>query len=162
VDLHALTGDDAPTNADPTLVELAGLKPVPSCTGDPDPSVHCLHGRSYASAFGVGSTPAREFAIHQWPYADYAQPKAQPHTANPTIGAGTMAYGIRTARYRYIVNTHYDSTRYQPEWGRGNVSKQLYDYQADQHETINLAANASYRGTMDALHTQLRSALDEG
>ena len=51
-----------------TLVELAGLPTVPSCNGmDPEPSTHCLHGQSYASAFGVGSAPKRDFAIMQWP-----------------------------------------------------------------------------------------------
>ena len=34
---------------------------------DPEPSTHCLHGQSYASAFGVGSAPKRDFAIMQWP-----------------------------------------------------------------------------------------------
>ena len=34
----------------PTLVELAGLPVVPKCTGDPDPSVHCLMGVSVSCA----------------------------------------------------------------------------------------------------------------
>lgn len=36
----------------PTLVELAGLPGLPSCTGlDQPPSVHCLQGESYAGLF---------------------------------------------------------------------------------------------------------------
>ena len=55
--------------ADPTLVELAGLPPVPKCNGDPEPSVHCLMGTSYASAFGVGTEQPRSAVVHQWPYS---------------------------------------------------------------------------------------------
>ena len=83
----------------PTLVELAGLPTVPKCEGNPEPTVHCLMGTSYASAFGVGSEPPRTFITHQWPYSMYASPVV-PHTDDPVRGAGTMAYGIRTDRYR--------------------------------------------------------------
>ena len=80
-------------------MELAGLPTVPKCEGNPEPSVHCLMGTSYASAFGVGSEPPRTFITHQWPYSMYASPVV-PHTDDPVRGAGTMAYGIRTDRYR--------------------------------------------------------------
>ena len=107
-----------------TLVELAGLPTVASCNGmDPEPSTHCLHGQSYASAFGVGSAPKRDFAIMQWPCehsprtvsktraripalplrvltdGDYASPKP-PATKTPLVGRGTMAYALRNRRWR--------------------------------------------------------------
>ena len=86
---------------------------------DPEPSTHCLHGQSYASAFGVGSAPKRDFAIMQWPCehrlqntcshpclslrvltdGDYASPKP-PATKTPLVGRGTMAYALRNRRWR--------------------------------------------------------------
>lgn len=55
----------------PTLIELAGIAPVPECKGDQPATVHCLQGTSYASAFGVGSAPAKTAVVHQWPYGTY-------------------------------------------------------------------------------------------
>ena len=152
------------TDLYPTLSEVAGLPTVPACKGDPDPTVNCTHGRSYASAFGVGNSPPRQYAIHQWPYNQYAT-TAIPHTANPTIGKGTMAYGIRTAQFRYIVNMKFDIRSGTPDWS-STISKQLYDMQHDTHETTNLAvqaeSNVTVLQTMAALHLKLREALDEG
>ena len=158
----------------PTLVELAGLPQVASCNGmDPDPSTHCLHGRSYASAFGVGSSPKRDFAIMQWPYADYANPAA-PATRTPQLAQGTMAYAIRNRDYRYIVNMKYDAKKYVPIWTE-QVSQQLYTCDLDStnpaslicDETVNLAQppggpSASVKATMATLHAQLKAALHEG
>eukprot|EP01050_Picozoa_sp_SAG11_P017316 SAG11_NODE_2483_length_3304_cov_1.781903_3_plen_208_part_00 len=148
----------------PTLSELAGLPAVPPCKGDPDPSFNCTHGRSYASAFGVGNSPARQSAIHQWPYNEYAT-TAVPHTANPTVGKGTMAYGIRTAKFRYIVNMKFDTSLGIPDWS-DVVSEQLYNMELDSHETTNLAvqaaSNATVLQTMAELQSNLRAALSEG
>jgi hypothetical protein len=129
----------------PTLVELAGLPTVPSCNGmDPGPSTHCLHGRSYASAFGTGTAAARDFAVMQWPYSDYANPAA-PATRTPLLAKGTMAYAIRNREYRYIVNMKYDAGNYVPIWSE-QVSQQLYSCAPSDNpaalicdETINLA-----------------------
>ena len=66
--LTRLCGCVTLSHADPTLVELAGIAPVPPCKGDQSPSVHCLQGTSYASEFGVGSAPAKLEVVHQWPY----------------------------------------------------------------------------------------------
>ena len=70
--LHAvvkLSSQIPNVRADPTLIELAGLPTVPKCKGDPAADVHCLHGTSYASAFGVGTAQPRAAALHQWPYS---------------------------------------------------------------------------------------------
>ena len=146
--------------AQPTLVELAGLPPVPTCKGNPEPSVHCLHGTSYASAFGVGSAQPRSFITHQWPYSMYASPLV-PHTDDPAKGKGTMAYGIRNEKYRYIVNMEYSGKTYLPEWEHV-VSEQLYDYDEDPHETTNRAVNKTYAPLLADLREQLRKELEEG
>jgi hypothetical protein len=55
----------------PTLIELASIPTLPPCKGDQLPSVNCVQGLSYASAFGVGAEPPRTEVIHQWPYSIY-------------------------------------------------------------------------------------------
>ena len=76
-----------------------------------------------------------------------------------------MAYGIRTAQFRYIVNMKFDIRSGTPDWS-STISKQLYDMQHDTHETTNLAvraeSNVTVLQTMAALHLKLREALDEG
>ena len=74
-----------------TLVELAQLPPVPKCTTDAEPSVHCLQGTSYASAFGVGSAAPRTAVTHQWPYSTYLG-DAKGLLSNSTPGVPGVAY----------------------------------------------------------------------
>ena len=153
----------------PTLVELAKLPPVPKCVGDPEANVHCLQGTSYASAFGVGTAAPRTAVTHQWPYSTYlgdakgllsnSTPGVPGVKFNPNCStlAGiqwktqaeadaalatcpkTMAYAIRTDRYRYIANVHYDDAKFRPIWSPV-ISRQLYDYETDPHETVGQSA----------------------
>ena len=72
-------------------MELARLPPVPKCTSDAEPSVHCLQGTSYASAFGVGSAVPRSAVTHQWPYSTYLG-DAKGLLSNSTPGVPGVAY----------------------------------------------------------------------
>ena len=76
-----------------------------------------------------------------------------------------MAYGIRTAQFRYIVNMKFDIRSGTPDWNN-TISKQLYDMQHDTHETTNLVvqvgSNVTVLQTMAALHLKFREAPDEG
>lgn len=175
----------------PTLVELAKLPPVPKCDGDPEPSVHCLQGTSYASVFGTGTAPPRTAVTHQWPYSTYLG-DAKGLLSNSTPGvpgvkfnancstlAGiqwktqaqadealescpkTMAYAIRTARYRYIANVHYDNAKMRPIWSPV-LSQQLYDYETDPHETANVASLPANAALVKQLAAQLQELVNEG
>ena len=66
----------------------------------------------------MGDSPPRSMALHQWPYSDY--------TSDPAKGNGTMAYAIRTQRYRYIANVKYDAARYRCATSRQPVVESLY------------------------------------
>ena len=81
----------------------------------------------------------------------------------------TMAYAIRTARYRYIASVGYTQppgkepsadVSYRPIWSQVS-SRQLYDMQEDPHETVNLAPNATYAAVMKELAAQLEEMLGE-
>eukprot|EP01045_Picozoa_sp_COSAG04_P019664 COSAG04_NODE_1934_length_5182_cov_25.084349_5_plen_119_part_00 len=82
-------------------MELAGLPTVPSCNGmDPEPSTHCLHGQSYASAFGVGSAPKRDFAIMQWPCELTPSQNVLTSLPNPSMCSQTETTRARSRRRR--------------------------------------------------------------
>ena len=72
----------------------------------------------------------------------------------------SQAYAIRTARYRYIANVHYDSDKYRPIWSPV-ISEQLYDYENDPHETINVASVPANAATVRELASELRELIDE-
>eukprot|EP01051_Picozoa_sp_SAG22_P002872 SAG22_NODE_133_length_18379_cov_34.571937_5_plen_220_part_00 len=184
----------------PTLIEIAGIEPLPQCGGDAPPSINCVQGQSYASAFGIGNSPVRTEVVHQWPYSIYLADACSSGTAgssgnkrghcasgvppfkhpNPNCStlagnglAGpktatearqrllhcpkTMAYAIRDRRWRYIANMQYDGSSFAPDWSAGAiVSEQLYDYDTDLHETVNLAPNASFAPVIKRLRARLQ------
>ena len=75
----------------------------------------------------------------------------------------TMAYAIRTDRYRAIFNVRYDTQKFEPLWSPDYlVSQQLYDYFEDAHETENRATNSSYAPLMRRLSEQLQAGLRNG
>ena len=86
----------------PTLVELAGLPPLPACTGrDQPPTVACVQGESYASEF-VGSAESaaepKAYAFSQWPYP--AWPPVAPYLSGTRMGYTVRsASGIRLTEY---------------------------------------------------------------
>lgn len=70
----------------PTLVELAGLPTVPKCTGDPDPSVHCMMGVSV-------SFPASLFLFQYNTILNSGfMNKSQPVTSTAIVGYSTLAH----------------------------------------------------------------------
>ena len=186
----------------PTLLQVAGIAPLPSCKGDQPPSVNCVQGLSYASAFGVGNATPRTEVIHQWPYSIYladacehgtggssgnkhqqcttgVPPYKHPNKNCSTLAGNgllgpktvaearqrlvncpkTMAYAIRDARWRYIANMVYDE--FAPVWAENVVSEQLYDYEEDPHETVNLAPNVSFAPVVRRLRTRLRERVTD-
>lgn len=56
---------------------------------------------------------------------------------------GTMGYSIRTARYRYTL------------WAKGENGHELYDYETDPLERVNLVDKAEHADTVAALRKQL-------
>ena len=129
----------------PTLAELSGL------TAPDD-----LDGRSLV--------PLLKNPSMEWNYPAFTQ---QARTINPNIAAGLYPYtfnpvlktpdgkpaplktifgrSVRVERYRYT------------EWDGGKAGKELYDYENDPNEFVNLADNAKYQKLVDELALKLHS-----
>ena len=80
-----------------------------------------LDGTSQKSALTDPKTPVKEVAFTQVQRGNF------------------MGYSVRTLQHRYIL------------WGDGSQGEQLYDMQADPHETKNLAADPSLANTVAKL-----------
>ena len=115
------------TDIYPTLVALSGLD-------EPDTPIEGMNLLPVLE----GNAPSRKAAFSQsWSAAHLVRPERR--------GMEVMGYTIRTDRYRYT------------EWSRGKEGIELYDYQEDPFEYLNLAGNASYA----AIQGDLASRLDE-
>lgn len=113
----------------PTLVALAGLDA-------PDSPIEGLNLLPVLS----GQAPARQFAFSQsWSAAHLVRPERR--------GMKVMGYTIRTDRYRYT------------EWSRGREGVELYDYQEDPFEYINLAGDESHVTIQKDLAARLNEKL---
>lgn len=118
----------------PTLVDLAGLPPIPLC---PDPDRHvkvCTQGISLLPLIRNPETPFKE--------AVFSQVKKK----------NIMGYTVRVDKYRYT------------EWvekgpGYNHVKgRELYDYTIDKHETLNRVKLQSYSN----ITQHLRQILQQG
>lgn len=129
----------------PTLAELSGLTPP-----------NDLDGRSLV--------PLLKNPSMEWNYPAFTQqartinPKAvegqYKYTFNPMVAGPdgkpapfTTIFGrsVRVERYRYT------------EWDGGKSGKELYDYQTDPNEFVNLANDPKYQGLIDELSLKLHS-----
>ncbi len=111
----------------PTLVELSGL-PLPE---------H-LAGQSMTPILADPAHPGRPAALTvAWSRARWMHPEA---FDEPVLG-----HTIRTPRFRYT------------EWAEGQAGVELYDYQEDPQEYVNLADSPEHVETM----TRLKQLLDD-
>ena len=55
---------------------------------------------------------------------------------------------------------HYDNSKYRPIWSPV-ISEQLYDYDNDPHETINVASLPANAAIVRQLATELQELVDE-
>jgi len=136
----------------PTILELTGTQPPPSCQGmDQPPTVECLQGESYASLFngqpdvGDGNT-SKQFAFSQWPQSDHR-----------------MGYTVRSSKgFRLTEYVPYKAMRVPPgDWsGIGDI--ELYDYNMDPWEFKNHATNQTYIPVIAELRDALRAQFAGG
>jgi arylsulfatase A-like enzyme len=69
---------------------------------------------------------------------------SQMRRKHPHTGASLMGYSLRTERYRYTRWLNLDE-------GRKIEAVELYDYEKDPYETVNVAASAGYAEAIEHL-----------
>lgn len=123
----------------PTLCELTGV-PVPA---------H-LEGKSLVPLMQNQAASVKEFAISQYPRSANAVETQRMTDATARI----MGYSLRTKRYRYTIwMDNFRST--QPFKASSIVGQELYDYQQDPLEKVNVADDRNYTQTARQLKEKM-------
>jgi len=133
----------------PTLVDAAGLPPLPVCPLDSSSIEVCTEGSSLLPLITeVNTTAWKQYAFSQYP------------RANNRI----MGYSIRSSRYRYTEWVDFDNKNYTPEW-KAVKGVELYDHVVDPEENYNHANDRAYvyvRAKLSgALHDGWRKAIPQ-
>jgi arylsulfatase A-like enzyme len=123
----------------PTLCELAGL-PLPQQPLNE-------HEAPFDPAFGRALKGTSLVPVMQ-------DPAVSLRTGALTVFRrdGAMGYAYRTARYRYVEWVDISSNTV--------VARELYDYEQDPLETVNLAARPDYGGLMYQYSVSMRTEMD--
>ncbi len=118
----------------PTLCELAGIPEPIQPPNSVDPSPRPLAGRSLVSLLDGTVEQVQTGIVNHY-------------------GGNNYGYAYRTDRYRYI------------EWINSSgtiLARELYDYQQDPMETINLAGEPGYEGLIYQFSVSMRDAAEAG
>lgn len=118
----------------PSVTELAGLD-------RPD----ALDGNSLVSIMQDTELDSNDFAISQYPRG-----------RSP---GRTMGYSIRTNRYRYTIWMDGPWTSTQAFDPKQEIASELYDYQNDPQETINVVQSELYHKAADQMRSKLLTFL---
>lgn len=113
----------------PTLCDLAGVK-IPDA----------LDGKSLVPLMKNPSATIKDFAVSQYPRGGNKEEAKKPGFSSKK----SMGYSIRTGRYRYTVWMGDDFRSTQPFNKDLIVGTELYDYQTDPDETVNVADDKNY------------------
>lgn len=111
----------------PTLAKLCGLKNIPQD----------LDGQDLTPQLKDVNTPGTGKA--------YTQQYRTPGGIKSLVTENTMGYSIRTDRYRLV------------EWNEGKAGGELYDYEKDPNEYVNLYNNKKYKKIQAQLSVDLRA-----
>ena len=127
----------------PTLVEAAGLPPLPLCPVDSSDIGLCREGMSLV--------PLMKDPNAKWKTAAFSQyPRNEDKTS-------IMGYTMRTDRYRYTEWPKFiGKPTYKPDWTT-LFGAELYDHVTDPEENVNLANDPRYKDLRDQLSKQLRA-----
>ena len=105
-----------------------------SSAGLPLPAHDLVGDDLGAEVTGRSDAPATAFS-QAWSRAGWTRPELR--------NEAVMGKALRTVRYRYV------------EWDDGARGVELYDYELDPTETVNLAAHEDYAPVMRAMKTKL-------
>lgn len=130
----------------PTICELAGV-PVPGK----------LDGKSLVSVMKNPKTRIKEYSVSQYP-----RTSNQLDTERLGWSDGQfMGYSIRTDRYRYTIwmkNNYRSNKPYSEEL---MVAHELFDYEKDPDETVNVADDKKYASVTNEMHQKMVQFLSD-
>ncbi|XP_041362832.1 iduronate 2-sulfatase-like [Gigantopelta aegis] len=125
----------------PTLVDAAGLPPLPFCPIDSEDIATCTEGLSLV--------PLMKNRKGHWKSAVFSQ--------YPREHFRIMGYSIRTHRYRYTEWAKFHGKPvYKPDWGT-LYGVELYDHKNDPAENMNLVNDPQHAATRHHLSQRLRA-----
>jgi len=130
----------------PTICELAGV-PVPKE----------LDGKSLVSVMKNPKTRIKEYSVSQYP-------RSSNQLATERLGWSDgqfMGYSIRTDRYRYTIwmkNNYRSNKPYSEEL---MVARELFDYEKDPDETVNVTDDKKYASVTNEMHQKMVQFLSE-
>ncbi|KAL4231582.1 hypothetical protein ACF0H5_009163 [Mactra antiquata] len=125
----------------PTLVEAAGLRPLPLCPVNSSKVELCREGTSLMPLIDKPNSPVKLAAFSQYP---------RKHNEKKYMG-----YTMRTDRYRYTEWPSFEyAPVYAPDWDN-LAGVELYDHYIDPEENVNRAQFTAYRETRAELHKML-------
>ncbi|XP_060581910.1 iduronate 2-sulfatase-like [Ruditapes philippinarum] len=136
----------------PTLVEAAGLKPLPICPNNSRETALCREGTSLMPLIAQPDKPIKMASFSQYP-----------RTVKKDVdGMDTMGYTVRTDRYRYTEWPKFKyAPDYKPKWNK-LAGVELYDHLTDPEENVNHADDSQYtairKQLSELLHAGWRSA----
>jgi iduronate 2-sulfatase len=123
----------------PTLCELTGV-PIPTY----------LDGKSLVPLMNNPKASVKEYSVSQYPRSGMDSETERQGYAPAKV----MGYSIRTERYRYTVwMKDFKST--QPFKQDLLVASELYDYEKDPNETVNVAKEQAYSGVSKDMHEKM-------
>ena len=124
----------------PTLCDLSGLK-IPGY----------LDGKSLIPIMKQTAASVKNYSISQYPRTG-----TKSETARQGYSSGkVMGYSLRNHRYRYTIWLANDFKSSQPFNAEWVVGTELYDYEKDPKETINVANEKDYKSITEDLNAQL-------
>ncbi|KAK2168971.1 hypothetical protein LSH36_13g25068 [Paralvinella palmiformis] len=133
----------------PTLVEAAGLDPIPTCPINCSDVALCTQGTSLLPLFDEPDLQLKEAAFSQVTALDHSR------------------YTIRTDRFRYVEGVKGKKWqlpdqrfKFTPEWDDIGQTWEFYDHRNDSLEQYNLAANPEYHKEIGRLRGLLRQYVE--
>ena len=124
----------------PTLCELSGIA-IPST----------LDGKSLVPLMKNPTAVVKEYAVSQYPRTEEALEMGRlGYTPNNIMG-----YSIRTSRYRYSIWLKDKARSTDPYNPAQLIGTELYDYEVDPMETINVAKEKKYTAVAAQMHKKM-------
>ncbi len=124
----------------PTLCELSGLS-IPTT----------LDGKSLVPLMKNPTAVVKEYAVSQYPRTEEALEMGRlGYTPNNIMG-----YSIRTSRYRYSIWLKNKARSTDPYNPAQLIGTELYDYDVDPMETINVAKEKKYTAVAAQMHKKM-------